>query len=276
VSEDGTTYTNPYDYLDDFFEACPDCQVDYIAVHNYMCYAEPIIDYLEKFKKYGKKIWLTEFACWDQPAISLSMQKNMMLDILEYMDNDSMIYKYAWFIGRSGKDTPHIDIFESQAGKLTELGQIYLYADLMHDTAVYKTIPARIEAESYSSMKGIQLELTSDIDGIANVGWFDAGDYLEYNIHAEKAGDYYMYLRLAANDNTGIEILLDGDTIKFMELPATGGWQSWKTHRVELPLVAGRSKIRISSSTGGVNINWININDIELPEVYTSDVLSFE
>ena len=107
VSEGGVTFTNPYDYLDAFFEACPDCRVDYIGVHNYMCYSGPLIDYLEGFRKYGKKIWLTEFACWDQATITLDMQKNLVIGALDYLDNDTMIYRYSWFTGRSNSGPAH-------------------------------------------------------------------------------------------------------------------------------------------------------------------------
>jgi hypothetical protein len=129
-----------------------------------MCYSGSLIDYLEGFKKYGKKIWLTEFACWDQATITLDMQKSLMLGALDYMDNDTMIYRYAWFIGRAGADTPDITLFEDQAGKLSELGELYVNYQAKHDTSVYYPVPARIEAESYSAMQGIALELTSDFD----------------------------------------------------------------------------------------------------------------
>lgn len=261
VSEGGTTYTNPFDYLDDFFAACPDCRVDYIAVHNYMCYAEPLIDYLEEFKKYGKKIWLTEFACGDQASITLSMQENLLLGALDYMDNDTMIYKYAWFIGRTNGSDWNIDIFESEGGKLTELGEIYLYFNAIHDTSYYTPVPARIEAESYSVMSGIQLEKTMDFDGLANLGWIDAGDFMEYNIIAPDSGDYYLYLRLSANQDANMEIHVNGDSVGFLDIPYTGGWQSWETFNKVIPLGKGNSRLKLISSTGNFNINWLRVED---------------
>jgi hypothetical protein len=261
VSEGGTTYTNPYTYLDDFFAACPDCRVDYIAVHNYMCYTEPLVSYLKAFEKYNKKIWLTEFACWDQANITLEMQKSYMLGALDYLDNDSMIYKYSWFIGRSGSGTPHIDIFESEGGKLTELGEIYLYYDARHDTSIYRSIPARIEAESYSAMSGIQLQATEDFNGLANVGWIDPGDFLQYNIDVPEAGDYYLYLRLSANAAANIEVEVNGESLTFLDIPYTGGWQSWETFNTVISLEEGKSNLKLITSTGNFNINWIRIED---------------
>ena len=36
VQANGTTYNSPFDYLDNFFQACQACRVDHIAIHSYM------------------------------------------------------------------------------------------------------------------------------------------------------------------------------------------------------------------------------------------------
>jgi len=54
VQENGVTYTDPVKYLDDFFAACPNCKVDYIAVHCYMNNVSALQWYVGLFKKYGK------------------------------------------------------------------------------------------------------------------------------------------------------------------------------------------------------------------------------
>ena len=260
VSEGGVSYTNPYDYLDAFFEACPDCRVDYIAVHNYMCYAGPLIEYLEGFRKYGRKLWLTEFACWDQPNITLDMQKNLVIGALDYLDNDSMIYRYSWFTGRSGSGTPHIDLFESEAGKLSELGELYVHYNPVHDTTLYVPVPDRFEAENYACMSGIALEGTSDFDGIANVGWIDANDWLEYNLNVADSGTYFLYLRLASTASTSIRVLVNGSPETVVNLNSTGGWQNWKTFKSQVGLDSGKVKLRLHTPEGSFNINWLRIS----------------
>jgi hypothetical protein len=130
VAENGTTYTDPVKYLDDFFTACPDCRVDYIAVHNYMCYRSALTSYLGNFYKYGRKIWLTEFACWDQPASTVTpqFQINYMNEALTALENDTMVFRYAWFIGRTGAidSYPYQSIFGADPGSLTALGSQYV------------------------------------------------------------------------------------------------------------------------------------------------------
>lgn len=260
VSEGGVTFTNPYEYLDSFFVACQDCRIDYIAVHNYMCYPGPLIDYMEEFKKYGKKIWLTEFACWDQPTITLEMQKSLMIGALDYLDNDTMIYRYSWFIGRSGPNTPHLDIFEDEPGKLTELGELYISYNPVHDTNIYYPVPARIEAENYSAMSGIALQGTSDFDGIANVGWIDQGDWLQYNVDIADTNSYYLYLRVAATASTSLDVIVDEVSVGTVNITSTGGWQNWQTFRIQIPLNKGKAKLKLNANSSNFNINWLRIS----------------
>ncbi len=55
VSEGGTTYNNPFKYLDDFFTACINCKVDYIALHWYGS-GNSIVGYVDDARKYNKQI----------------------------------------------------------------------------------------------------------------------------------------------------------------------------------------------------------------------------
>lgn len=51
-------------WYDEFFRLCNSCRIDYLSAHAYGCNANHVMSYLEKlYQRYGKKIWLTEFAC---------------------------------------------------------------------------------------------------------------------------------------------------------------------------------------------------------------------
>lgn len=255
----GTTNdSNPFAYLDAFFEACPDCRVDYIAAHNYMCYTSALQGYIEGFSKYNKKIWLTEFACWDQATITLDMQKSLVLGAIHYLENDSNIFRYSWFTGdRSGK-WPYLDIYGPKEGTLTELGELYLNFYPIHDTTAFYPIPARIEAESYNTMSGIQLEATADFDGMANVGYFDAGDWLIYNIEVPDSATYYLYTRISSNASTNISVIEGDSSLVNIAIPTSGGWQNWRTYETPIVLSKGKHQLKLSSSIGSLNVNWIS------------------
>lgn len=262
VSEGGVEFTNPYAYLDTFFSICPDCKVDYIAVHNYMCYTVALSSYIDGFKKYGKKIWLTEYACWDQANISLTMQKNLMKGSIDYLENDTMVFRYAWFTGNRSGAYPYLDIYAPQSGKLTELGQFYVtYKAYIPDTSFYTLVPERIEAEHYSTMSGISTEAVTDFDGVDNVGWIDAGDWLEYNIDVPSEGTFYVYFRISSNAATSVILKVDGQNTDTLKVPTSGGWQNWKTLGIQTDLPAGKHKLMVFAPTGSFNLNWIRISD---------------
>lgn len=265
VQENGVTYSNPIAYLDAFFAACPSCQVDYIAVHNYMCYSGALADYINQFKKYNKPIWLTEFACWDQANITLAMQKGLILGALDYLESEPMVFRYSWFNGNRTGSSPYIDLFDAQSGKLTELGQLYVNYNPVHDPNSYSPIPARIEAESYSVMSGISIEATSDVSGIANVGWIDAGDWLQYNIDVPSTGDYTVYFRISANAATSLELRENNTTLQTVSVASSGGWQNWKTLQTTLHLTSGKHKLQLYTSKGMFNLNWLEITNSGQP-----------
>jgi hypothetical protein len=80
VSENGVTYTDPIQYYDDFFKACPNCKVDYIAMHNYMNSELAVENDIARYKKYGKPIWLTEFCQYDgTQTLTPDTQKDYMV-----------------------------------------------------------------------------------------------------------------------------------------------------------------------------------------------------
>lgn len=257
VSDGGVTYSDPVAYLDAFFASCPTCKVDYIAVHNYMCYSGALSSYIDLFKKYNKPIWLTEFACWDQQNITLDMQKSYIMGALDYLENEPSIFRYSWFNGdRSGK-YPYLDLFKQQSGELTELGTIYVNYNATHDPNNYVNIPSRIEAESYNSMYGISLEKCQDVDGMADVGWIDAGDWLEYNVNASEAGSYVVEFRIASNAQSSIQITENGVSLGNLNVAQSGGYQSWTTISTKITLSSKQHKLRINTTIGQFNLNWL-------------------
>src|SRR5690606_11396161 len=59
---------NGPEWLDRFFELCPSCRVDVVAMHTYTCEARWVADHLEPYRRFGRPIWVTEFACLSDDA----------------------------------------------------------------------------------------------------------------------------------------------------------------------------------------------------------------
>ncbi len=119
----GCFETDPFVYFDKFFAACPNCQVDYLAVHWYACTLPALKNYINGMKKYGKPIWLTEFACGDGDT-ALANQKAYMQAAVPYLEGEPAVARYAWFSGRTTA-IPNVSLLGA-SGALTELGQIYV------------------------------------------------------------------------------------------------------------------------------------------------------
>ncbi len=123
----------------------------------------------------------------------------------------------------------------------------------------FHSVPGRFEAEDYTMMSGIQTEPTDDNGGGLNVGWIDDGDWMDYMIQVSKKGTYKLDLRVAASSNQGeIQIQKSGKVLSTVELPVTGGWQTWTTVSTNVVLEKGKYLIRLYAQKGGFNVNWLD------------------
>jgi hypothetical protein len=119
-----------------------------------------------------------------------------------------------------------------------------------------------IQAESYSSMSGIQTESTSDADGGLNVGWIDGGDWMAYaGINFPTSGTYKVEYRVASPGGASLSLDLNSGSIQLgtLAIPATGGWQTWQTISHVVNVNAGTYSVGVYAPAGGWNINWIRI-----------------
>ena len=271
VTENGVTFTNPVQYLDSFFSACVNCQVDYIAVHSYMCYVSDYDSYISLFKKYNKPIWLTEFACWNQDGITETMQDNLMVGMIDFLEREPYIFRYSWFASDRTGSYPYLDIFNSAPGSLTSLGDLYVHFYPIHDSLAYTSVPALIQAENYSTQYGTYIEPTSDTSGFADVGWIDPGDWLEYNINVSTKGVYYIYFRIASTGESSIDVEINNNLATVVSVPITGGYQNWTTLGTTLYLNPGAQKLKLYTPTGLFNLNWLNITQNEMTLVPDAD-----
>ena len=130
---DMTNYTNPVTWLDAFYAAYEAAnngnqpQIDYLAFH---WYDYGLADQLNALDKYGKQIWVTEFANWhsadDGSQIdTLALQEAQMTDMVSTCETRSDVFRYAWFTGRLSPD-PHYTSLLGASGQLTGLGTTYL------------------------------------------------------------------------------------------------------------------------------------------------------
>ena len=154
-----------------------------------------------------------------------------------------------------------------------------MYVDYVRVYQKTGTAPASalIQAESYSSMNGVQVETTSDTGGGQNVGYIDQGDWMAYsNINFPVSGNYTLEYRVASPNGGTLSSDLNSGSIQLgnTAVPATGGWQNWTTVSRTVYINAGTYSFGVFAQTGGWNLNWIRISKAGTTAATTAAVTS--
>jgi len=121
-------------WFDPFFEACEllGCRIDYLATHDYAGNADAVMNRLKMLhQRYGKKIWLTEFAkcCTHDENEVIDFVK----EIIPRLEAANYVYRYSWFITRYNEKNRTGDwyldsinsLFEKDSSELSEVGRLY-------------------------------------------------------------------------------------------------------------------------------------------------------
>jgi hypothetical protein len=156
--------------------------------------------------------------------------------------------------------------FAGSAIKSNDGGELKEIKDLQVPNTVkspvYLSIPGKVEAEKYTVSFGIQTEGTSDTGGGQNVGYIDAGDWLDYAVDVAEDGNYTVEYRVAGQGAGKIILQLPGitetKTLATTTFSATGAWQTWKTVQTNVALKKGKQILRTFFANGQTNINWLN------------------
>jgi hypothetical protein len=111
----------------------------------------------------------------------------------------------------------------------------------------------------------VDIEETQDIDGAYNIAYIMQGEWLEYTVNVTSDGVYDLDLRMAADgaDKT-LHIEMDGNDVSgAINVPNTGGWQTWQTVTVTgINLTAGEHVMRIAFDASYMNLNYVEFRDV--------------
>jgi hypothetical protein len=149
---------------------------------------------------------------------------------------------------------------QSQNGKALEA---FTNLAVTNNLPRHIALPAQVEAEAFDVNQGLQLENTSDTGGGQNVGYTNTGDYLDYRIRVGEAGEFKVEVRVASAGQAGILEIQQLDENKSVlqsitiDMPVTGGWQTWTTVSKKMNLNAGKGWLRLKINKPEFNINWV-------------------
>ena len=137
-------------------------------------------------------------------------------------------------------------------------------------------LPARLEAEKPArfndttptnlgvaacSSTAVDAQTTTDTGGGCNVGWTEAGEWLEYDVSVASAGKYDLVARLASNvTGKSVHVELDGANVSGTLTAPSAGWQAFADVAARgVSVAAGAHKLRLVLDTGSININYLDV-----------------
>jgi GH43 family beta-xylosidase len=124
----------------------------------------------------------------------------------------------------------------------------------------YNDADATNNGGQYRASEGVDIETTGDNSGAFNVGWTAADEWMEYLVEVAESGYYTIGVRAAApGDGAQIQLQLDGENLgNVIELTNTGNFQVYTNNTFTAQLTSGQHILRVTSITGGYNINFIS------------------
>lgn len=259
-------YGDPIVWLDEFFaqDGVSINDIAAISIHCYMGKASSMKSYVDRFRKYGKPIWMTEFCAWETFIGSVKSQMEYMSEAINFLETDADVERYAWFIPRASgsvESYPYMQLLTKTAPyALSELGQVFAGLSSF-DKSVWHPSDSRVLAQEYSDlctsdgMAGPHLRPSTDVGGQLDMYDFGSTQWAEYQIE-NAAATTQLQVRCNVWAQADCQISVDGTEVATIN--ATGTANAWKTNTYNVPISAGKHTIRFYVSSGSMDVHWFN------------------
>lgn len=265
-------YSDPVKWLDEFF-AQPGVSIDdidAIAIHCYMSSPSAVQGYIEKFEKYNKPIWMTEFCAWDPAPSGYPTQMDYLCAVLHDMETRPSVARYAWFMPRMGgkvESVPYNQLLtHDYPASLTELGKMYCYFSPM-DQSVWLRANRTILAHEYVRVanKAMPLRPSTDeaaMDAAGGEGLmitnFAAGQEIDYQLYLP-ADSKEITLRYCGYSNSICEVLVDGVSQNYIDMARNGSSSEWTEAGAPLSVKAGKHTVTLKLFSGSCYLSALTI-----------------
>jgi len=127
---------------------------------------------------------------------------------------------------------------------------------------------------------GVDLEVTSDTGGGVDLGWTFGGDWFKYTVNVATAGTYTVSFRVAAptavTDGLHLSNSSGTNLSGNVNIPATGGYQTWATVTANVTLPAGQQILTLNQDNGGWNINYASFATANSAPNFGPNVIIFD
>ena len=249
-------YHDPIKWFDEFF-ALPNVSLDdihAIAIHCYMASPSAVKDYIKKFEKYGKPIWMTEFCAWDPVPSNVEKQMDYMCSILNHMEQNPHVERYAWFMPRtSGKvdSPPYMQLLtHGSPVELTPLGEIFTQFSSF-DKNAYLALDKGVGAHQYIALKDESISLRVTDNNQLYIQSFMQGQWIDYHVHVQSKQP--LQIEYASIVNSQVCISIDGVAQAIVDLPKTSDLQTITTLTTTVIPPFGNHTLRLEALKGTFN-----------------------
>lgn len=117
----------------------------------------------------------------------------------------------------------------------------------------------------------VDIEISEDVSGEYNIGYSLQSEWLNYTINASSNDNYEIEFRIAT-EGTGksIHLEIDDNNIGEIEIPETGGWQSWQTITMSnISISTGKHILKVVFDSDYINLNWMNFKSSTTTGTYS-------
>ena len=195
--------------------------------------------------------------------------------IIDYCRNNGFVFQQGeYFVGRAfGGQTSNQVIygttctqtpFGGAARAIPGTIQAEDYDNGGNNCAYMDTTTAN-QGNAYRTTEAVDVQATTDTGGGFNIGYVQAGEYVDYTVNVTAAGNYKLELRVAAT-TTGktVDVLLGGTLIADnLAVPNTGNYQTFATINVpSVALTAGTKELKVLFNQASQNLNWIRFTAV--------------
>lgn len=265
-------YSDPVKWLDEFFRqpGVSIDDIDAISVHCYMSSVGGLTGFIEKFRKYNKPIWLTEFCAWDPAPSSAEKQMDYMSSALNYLEQEPLVERYSWFMLKmSGglNKTPFNQLVTTElVPQLTPQGEIYTMFSSFDKNTYLNTVRA-IHAGEYvaTSDNAILLRPTTDMEvyGAAGknglmISVFKAGLELTYQIQVDNKSSQ-LIMHYLSFSNSKLKVTVDGKDLGTFVLERNGSLTEWTSASLPVEIAPGLHTMVLKMETGSCSYSGFEI-----------------
>jgi len=298
-------YSNPTLWLEEFFgfgenagfENVSLDDIDGVAIHLYNLYASGVLGYVDRFRKFGKPIWMTEWCAYSGNP-NAEHQINFMCQSVILLEADPAVERYAWYIPKGGTFNhetayPWNKLLTGPPPpalpELTTQGKIFVHMSMLDKELFYipgEIIPAKdfsgcniselvpdpgnpfVPRTGRSWQDGVRFRPTTNLALEASpldIVFFGPDNntgnmWVEYQIKTSESGEYALTMCYTAQQDIPFEISINGSKAADITLSRSTIWNS---AACTVNLSAGKSVIRLrrTATTSGVScaINWLTV-----------------